>query len=128
MRRMDERSRRQGADDPWIISEARRLAYEPDPGSIQIGCVGWPLAFAVLPPLWLTRSRILVVGPQHAALFLADSGRQDLLGLLWSGKTSDIDVRRTFRWFLGGKTPNGCRFSVDAPPEARRLSNFLSSA
>lgn len=113
---MDERS----------LSDARKLAYEPDPGSISVGCVGWTLPLALLPPLWLTRSRMLVAGPQHAALFAADRGRQDLLGLLWSGKTSDLDVRRAFRWFLRGETPNGCSFSVDAPPEARRLSSFLA--
>lgn len=113
------------AGDPWIIGEARKLGFESDPGSITIACTGWPLAFLGFPSLWVTYARILIVGPEHAALFKADAGRQDPKRLVWSGNTGDIRLRKVLRWILRGDTPDGRHFYVDAPSEARRLSGFL---
>lgn len=119
------RTRDRGGD-PWIIAEARKLGFESDPESITIACAGWPLAFLGLPWLWLTYARILIVGPQRAALFKADAGRQDPKRLVWSGNTADVRMRTVLRRLLRGDTPVGHRFYVDAPSEARRLSDFLS--
>jgi len=113
------------AGDPWILVEARKLGFEPDPGSITIACTGWPLAFIGLPSLWSTYSRILIAGPDHAALFKADVTRQDPKRVVWSGNTSELRVGRALGWILRGGTPGGHHFYVDARSEARRLSGFL---
>lgn len=113
------------AGDPWIIAEARKLGFVSDAGSITIACVGWPLPFLVLPSLWPSYARILIVGREHAALFKADVTRQDPKRLVWSGNTSDLHWRRVLRWLVRGDTPIGHHFYVDAASERRRLEDFL---
>ncbi len=103
------------------------MGFEPDPGSITIACTGGPTLLVGLPALWSAYRRVLIVGPERAALFKTNVTRDGPTRMVWSGSTTDLRVRKAVGWILRGDLPGGLHFFVDAKSEGRRLSTFLGS-
>jgi hypothetical protein len=84
--RVGKRRAESAQGDPWVLAEARKLGFEPDPTSVCVVGTGWHLvAMALLLPTLLStaRNRILIFGPSRSTLFKANVTREDPTELIW---------------------------------------------
>ena len=89
---------------------------------------GWPLPFVLVPGLWDSYPRVLVMDPDaegEARIHKSDAAREQPVGdLIWEGRTRDLRFQK-LPLVIKVSAPGGSfRFWVDVPEDKRTLARL----